>query len=261
MVSKQTKTDAASRQAVAMAVTADVASLKMVAGRVVPPRTQKRSPGRPTTKQSNKLREAILHAALQAFMNKGFDAASIESIARVAKTAKITIYRQFGSKENLFYEVTHHAQAEVRQNLQSFIDVKKPPSQALRQLIDGLHVGMTHPNYLAVLRLVISESERFPSVAAAMLQDTDFFLEPVINYLQYLKSSGVIEIESARDAAIQLSCLAGGGARYLMIKPSNLPAAREHWSDALFTLFSAAWKLKDPSTKKSSGKSAGSKDK
>lgn len=217
--------------------------LKLTAGRVVPPRTRKRSPGRPTAKQADALRDAVLHAALHAFMTKGFDAASIEGIARDAKTTKITIYRQFGTKENLFYEVTRHAQDEARQSLQSSLDPDLPPADVLKQLIEGLHAGMTHPNYLAVLRLAISESERFPSVSAAMLHDTDFFLEPVINYLQDLKARGIIQIDSARDAAIQLSCLAGGGARYLMVRPSNQPTARAHWSDSLYQLFSRAWHL------------------
>lgn len=219
-------------------------SLALEVSRERLPRARKRSPGRPTAKQADELREAVLHAALDAFMTKGFDGASIEGIARTAKVAKITLYRQFGNKVNLFYEVTRYAQAEARRGLQSSIDPEGPPAEVLRQLIQGLHERMTHPNYLAVLHMAIAESQRFPTVSAGMLRDTDFFLEPVINYLQRLKSKNLIDIDNPRDAAIQFSCLVGGGARYLMVRPSNLPSAREHWVDSLFELFCRAWQLK-----------------
>lgn len=216
----------------------------MEAGRAKPPRARKRSPGRPTAKQADELKNAVLHAALNAFMTRGFEAASIEGIARDAKVAKITLYRQFGTKEKLFYEVTRYAQAEIRQRLQAVVDLDAPPQEMLRSIILGLYDGLTNPNFLSILRMAIAEAERFPSVAAGMLQDTDFLLEPVIGYLHHLKAHGVIDVDSPRDAAIQLSCLSGGGARYLMIQASHSPQTRFHWADSLCTLFFRAWNLK-----------------
>lgn len=233
-----------SRTPLAATPTAAEKPLRLEVGRVRAPRAKKRAPGRPTAQQAGQLRDAVLHAALDAFMTKGFEAASIEGIARAAKVAKITLYRQFSNKEQLFYEVTRYAQAAIRRNLESVVDYGVPPERMLRSLIEQLHLGMTHPNYLAVLRMAISESQRFPSVAEGMLHDGDFLLEPVIQYLRHLKDSGQIDIDNPRDAAIQLSCLASGGTRYLMIRPSNLPAAREHWADTLCVLFFRAWKMK-----------------
>jgi len=219
-------------------------TFRLDVGRVKPVRARKRAPGRPTAKQADELRQAVLHAALHAFMTKGFEAASIEGIARVAKVAKITLYRQFRSKEHLFYEVTRYAQAEIRRTLQASVDHNGPPAEMLRRLILSLHDGMTNPNYLAVLRMAVSETQRFPTVAAGMLHDQDFLLEPVIDYLHHLKAKGLIEIDSPRDSAIQLSCLAGGGARYLMVEPTGSPARRAHWADSLCKLFFRAWSLK-----------------
>jgi len=254
------------QQSVELSEPSSAIPIRLEAGRVRVPRSRKRAPGRPTAEQADRLREAVLHSALNAFMTKGFDAASIEGIARDAKVAKITLYRQFGTKENLFYHVTHYAQAEARRSLQSSLDLSCPPSVVLRQLIEGLNEGLTNPNYLAVLRLTIAEAERFPSVAAGMLHDTDFFLEPVIKYLRGLRDDGYITIESPREAAIQLTCLAGGGARYLMVRPSTAPAARAHWTDSLYELFSKAWNLSDSpgastSNKKTAGPTAAAKRK
>jgi AcrR family transcriptional regulator len=205
---------------------------------------RKRAPGRPTLEEANQLREAVLHAALRVFAKRGYEAASIEGIAREAKVAKITLYRQFGNKERLFLEVTRYAQADVRRNLAALVDTAGSTQQVLREMILRLHQGMTHPDYLVVLRLVIAESQRFPEIADAMLHDGDHILEPLIRYLGKLKKEGLVAIESPRDAALQLSCLALGGARYLMAKPSTDPEARIHWANALMVLFTQAWQLK-----------------
>jgi AcrR family transcriptional regulator len=221
---------------------ADVMPVKFAENTGRKPR--KRPPGRPTLEEANQLREAVLHAALRVFARRGYEAASIEGIARESKVAKITLYRQFGNKEKLFFEVTRYAQADVRRNLAAVVDVAGPAEQVLREMILRLHQGMTHPDYLVVLRLVIAESQRFPQIADAMLHDSDYVLEPLIRYLRKLQKDGRITLESPRDAALQLSCLALGGARYLMVKPSNDPQARSHWADALTTLFTRAWQLK-----------------
>jgi len=206
-------------------------------------RVRKRAPGRPTTDQAGQLRDGVLNAALHAFMKHGFEAASIESIARDAKVAKITIYRQFGDKEQLFREVAHYAQTNVPRSLQAVVDAKAPVEQVLRQTIAQLQEALTHPDYLAVMRLVISEAPRFPEIARAMLDDTDFALGPLITYLQKLQDDGVIHITSPREAAIQMTALAMGGVRYLVQKPSVLPEARAHWVDSIYTLFARSWGL------------------
>ena len=52
--------------------------------------------------------------------------AAREGIARESKVAKITLYRQFGNKEKLFFEVTRYAQADVRRNLEALVDTAGP---------------------------------------------------------------------------------------------------------------------------------------
>jgi AcrR family transcriptional regulator len=205
---------------------------------------RKRAPGRPTLDQASELRESVLHAALRIFMARGYEAASIEGIAREARVAKITLYRQYRNKEQLFLEVARFAQADVTRTLEAAIDTDGPVEQVLRQMISGLHKGLTHPDYLAVLRLVIGESQRFPEIAYRMLHDSDYVLEPMIRYLRKLEREGRLVLDSPRDAALQVSCLAIGGARFLMVKPTYEPRAGEHWVDAVTALFMRAWQVK-----------------
>jgi AcrR family transcriptional regulator len=212
-------------------------------------RARKRAPGRPTSSQSEKLRTVILDTALHAFMKQGFEAATIESIAREAKVAKITIYRQFSDKAGLFREVAHYAQTSIQQQLQSGIDQDGPVEQVIRQMITRLQEAMTHPDYLAVMRMVICEAPRFPDIAASMLSDTDYALAPVITYLQQQRDKGVLQVDNPREAAIQLTALAAGGVRYLIQAPSALPAAREHQVESIYQLFARSWGLSPVSTR------------
>ena len=205
---------------------------------------RRRRPGRPTLQQANDLRTAVLRAALRVFLNKGYEAASIESIAREAKVAKITLYRQYENKHKLFLEVARFAQAEITRNLEAAVETDGTVESVLQQMILAMRRAYTRPDYLAVLRMVIAEADRFPDIAYRMLQDVDFVLEPMIRYLRQLKREKRVTLENPRDAALQVSCLAMGGTRYLMVKPSNDPQAEAHWADAVTALFIRAWQVK-----------------
>lgn len=67
-------------------------------GPVRPASSEIRAPGRP---RDARVEQAILDAALDLFLEVGFDAMSIESVAERACVAKTTIYRRWGSKEEL----------------------------------------------------------------------------------------------------------------------------------------------------------------
>lgn len=206
-------------------------------------RVKKRTPGRPTADQSERLRETMLAMALNAFMKNGFNAASIEAIAQDAKVAKITVYRQFNDKEELFREVVHYANTKVQQQLRFATEVEGDAEVVLWELIAGVQEAMTHPDYLALVKLIVSESSRFPDIANQILEDAEFALEPLINYLKQLRDEKGVQIDSPRESAMQMAALAIGGVRYLIHTPSSRPRARKHRVDAIYNLFARSWGL------------------
>jgi len=208
-----------------------------------PEEPRARAPGRPTRAQGELLRKSILDAAFKIFIARGFEAASMEGIARSAKVAKITLYRHFETKEQLFVEVARRAQLSVRERLGTVADRSAPLEQALRTIIQNLYDGYTHPDYLAVMRMVIAEAGRFPALGRAMLDDAQHISEPLVEYLQQLMDCGEIDIESAYDAATQISGLASGAGRYVLLTPTRHPASRKRWVESLVTLFTRAWSL------------------
>ncbi|HEY6420596.1 MAG TPA: TetR/AcrR family transcriptional regulator [Candidatus Binataceae bacterium] len=80
--------------------------------------TRKEKRGRPTTPF---LRERILHSASELFGERDFDLVVIDEVAARAKVGKGSVYRQFGSKEELYAAVVisgfMQLQAEIREAL------------------------------------------------------------------------------------------------------------------------------------------------
>lgn len=204
-----------------------------------------RSRGRPTREEGAALRGSILDAALAMFIARGYEAASMEGIARSAGVAKITLYRHYETKEQLFVEVARRAQLGVRDRLATMTVDEQPLEAALREVITRLYDGYTHPDYLAVMRLVIAEAARFPVLGRAMLDDAAHVTRPLERYLQRLKDAGQIAIDSPRDAAAQISGLASGAGRYVLQTPSRHPASRRRWIESLVRLFVRAWRQPD----------------
>lgn len=202
--------------------------------------------GRPTAAQSRGLRDSILNAALRCFLAHGFEASSMEGIAREAQAARMTLYRHFETKEQLFVQVVRRAQLGVRNSLGPMVDKGAPLDQVLREIIQKLYDGYTQPQYLAVTRLVVAEAVRFPKLGRAMLNDSKYVAQPLVEYLAQLKKTGQIDIDSPYDAATQICGMASGAGRYVLIKPSGHPVSRRHWVESLVQLFTRAWSVPSP---------------
>lgn len=61
--------------------------------------------GRPPREKAGEVEDRILQAALQVFIARGYEGASIDEIAEVARAGKPSIYNRFTSKEILFRQV------------------------------------------------------------------------------------------------------------------------------------------------------------
>jgi AcrR family transcriptional regulator len=85
-----------------------------------------RSPGRPRSERAHR---AILDAAINLFVEQGYEAMSIEGVAALAGVGKTTIYRRWQSKEDLLIDAIDEL----------IMDVEPPDTGSLRQdLVDLL---------------------------------------------------------------------------------------------------------------------------
>ncbi|UXJ50146.1 TetR/AcrR family transcriptional regulator [Pseudomonas citronellolis] len=198
-----------------------------------------REPGRPTQQAALQLREICLEAALAEFLAHGFEGATIDGIARHAKASRATVYRMFGNKDALF-RAMHQWMLEGRQsNLRLLLARDLPPAEMLAAVIERIYLDCTQPRVVALARLFIAESHRFPELADSLFEN--FLFEPLIDYLETLSECGIAKIDDPVEAAWDLATLAGGGVRMLIAAPITDPQRLQARTQRLARLVTEGW--------------------
>ncbi|WP_143198680.1 TetR/AcrR family transcriptional regulator [Bradyrhizobium sp. AS23.2] len=119
-------------------------------------------------------RAAIVEAAMEEFIVRGFAATRLDDIAKRAGVAKGTIYLHFKDKESMFEELVRTVIVPVVAKLNAL----PPPTGSVRDLIEAFagnflkEVMGTRRGDL--VRLIVAEGPRFPAVA-------DFYYREVVS--------------------------------------------------------------------------------
>lgn len=129
--------------------------------------SSKRSRGRPQARSDSQTRHVIAEAARAAFMASGFAGASIDVVAKAAGVSKKTLYRLVPTKADLF-------RASIIDRIDGFMLTIDGEGSAGHDVEEGLvrllrafgELTMS-PETIAIQKLVIAESDRFPELAAA----------------------------------------------------------------------------------------------
>jgi AcrR family transcriptional regulator len=126
------------------------------------------------TERALERRQAIIEAAMDEFIARGYAATRLDDVARCAGVAKGTIYLHFTDKEALFQEL-------IRTALVPLIDrlaVAPPSGGTVRAAIEGFAETFAREVVSTrrgdIVRLIVAEGARFPSVA-------DFYYREVVS--------------------------------------------------------------------------------
>src|SRR3982750_272738 len=133
--------------------------------------TRVRRGGRPSREASEQIGALILDAATGMFLAQGFGATSIDALAERLGIAKRTFYHRFADKEALFAAVVHRIVDELRPSgafpgMNS--SVFPPLLERFATMI--LHAALS-PNAIALHRLIVAESARFPELARVLARE------------------------------------------------------------------------------------------
>jgi AcrR family transcriptional regulator len=119
-------------------------------------------------------RQAIIDAALDEFVARGFAATRLDDVAKRAGVAKGTIYLHFKDKETLFQELIRTALVPLIGRLA----VPPPPGGSVRAALEGFAQTFAQEVVSTrrgdIVRLIVAEGARFPSVA-------DFYYREVVS--------------------------------------------------------------------------------
>ncbi len=161
--------------------------------------------GRPSREQSEKLGERILDVATALFLEDGYGATSIEEVARRARISKRTFYSRFGDKPALFSAVLHRIVESLRPPAGiPFVDGADLQA-ILQRLAELILRAALSPHGIALHRLIVAESARFPKLAAAVNENTatEDAIAMIAGLLEREARTGRITLDAPAFAARQ----------------------------------------------------------
>jgi TetR/AcrR family transcriptional regulator, mexJK operon transcriptional repressor len=127
-----------------------------------------RKGGRPSHAQAEKIGERILDAATHLFLTDGYGATSIEAIAQRARVSKRTFYHRFDDKAALFGAVVHRIIARLRPPASVPVVQGRTLEEILRRVARLILQAALSQQAIALHRLIVAESQRFPKLAAVV---------------------------------------------------------------------------------------------
>ncbi len=140
--------------------------------KVVSPKLPLAKPNR--AERAAERREAIVAAAMEEFIVRGFAATRLDDIAKRAGVAKGTIYLHFKDKESMFEELIRTAIVPLVGRMHS----PPPLGGSVRDAIEGFvrifvqEIASTRRG--DIVRLILAEGPRFPAIA-------DFYYREVVS--------------------------------------------------------------------------------
>src|SRR5580700_3379855 len=128
--------------------------------------------GRPPKERAGEVDARILDAARKVFLERGFEGASIDEIAEVARSGKPTIYARFLDKRALFTAVVTR---DILSRISEF-KAEVPTGATIEERLTSaastlLHWGLDSER-IALMRLAIAEARRFPDLASTVSRTT-----------------------------------------------------------------------------------------
>lgn len=146
---------------------------RRAAGSTIPPKTAAAKTPANRAERTAERRAAIVEAALDEFIARGFTATRLDDVAKRAGVAKGTIYLHFKDKESMFEELIRTAIVPLIGRMQA-----PPPGGTVREAIEGFALAFIQDIASTrrgdIVRLIVAEGPRFPAIA-------DFYYREVVS--------------------------------------------------------------------------------
>jgi len=161
--------------------------------------------------EDNAKRRQIIDGARAVFLGQGFDAASMNDIARAAGVSKGTLYVYFANKEELFEAIVEE---ECDAQAEGIFDLN-PNDHDVEAVLTRLGVGyvkfLCRPEKASAIRTVIAIADRMPEVGRRFYESGPAAgIARLAAYLVAQGEAGVLTVADYEIAAAQFmeSCQA-----------------------------------------------------
>lgn len=148
-------------------------------------------------------RGVILEAANKVFLEVGFGAASMDSIANAAQVSKQTVYNHFGSKEDLFAAMVRDSCDKMTL---AFAEAAKDgnPEKTLRTFARHFTDVVFSKEKLAMHRILMAEVPRFPELGRVYYQSGPAIIRKFLaDYFVEQNKRGTLKVANPQFTAEQ----------------------------------------------------------
>ncbi len=205
-----------------------------------PVKVRRGSGGRPSQEEALKRDARLVEIAAAIFMERGFDATTIDAVAEAACVGKATLYARYRDKAALFAAVV---QRQIdRWLIVSATEIPTPGERAADVLLTmgrGMAAAILIPEAIAINRIVTAQATRFPELAhMAHREAWQRSNASVAAVLEYFERDGQIAVEDSEMAAdLFLSLVVGRLSRLAMLGIAIDPEQVERRVEAAVALF------------------------
>ena len=190
-----------------------------MSGMTHPTSTLRRGAGRPTREQAEARHEEMLDAALEEFLEHGFELTTIEMIAARVRMTRRTVYARYADKAALFNAAVQRA--IERQIVPPYVLARLDQGDlaATLESVARLRIAQVMtPNGLRLQRIINTESYRFPEIFTANFEQS---AKPVLDFVagvldRAIAAGQVAPTDTAFAASAFMSMVVGGQVRAIV---------------------------------------------
>ncbi len=159
---------------------------------------------------SEKKRESILEAAIKVFSRGGFEASSMDLVAREAGASKRTVYNYFPSKEILLREIADRFGREMRGFKRFEYDPAVTIEAQLGRFVDAEVEVVRNERWMGMIRLLVAAFVRSPELARATVSRDPASGDPLADWMRAAARAGMLDAPEPALAAAVFRALLGG---------------------------------------------------
>lgn len=189
-------------------------------------------------------RAAIVAVAREQFLDRGYAATSMSTIAAALGGSKGTLWAYFPSKEDLFAAVLDTVTVTFSQSMDDALRPGRDCATTLLDFSERFLEKMVHPDSIRLHRLIVGESARFPEIGQIFFaRGPQIVLERLAAYIDRCMAAGEIRRDDPMQAAmnlIQLTQMQHNLRLWGIVGIPDADAVRHHASKAL-DLFTRAY--------------------
>ncbi|QND54942.1 TetR/AcrR family transcriptional regulator (plasmid) [Phyllobacterium sp. 628] len=196
----------------------------------------RRSRGRPQSRSDAETQHLILEAATRVFLENGYTATRMETVARDAGVAKRTIYRFWTTKSELLTAIVAERSENIARRVDEFlhtINVETLDRLGLKHALEHILSEFAHlilsDSTVAFYRLITAEALNFPEIAKAFYREGPARTSgTVARFLEQQQKRGLIKLDDTHIAATMLmSMVTAEPFRMATLGIADVPQDRE----------------------------------